>query len=66
MKLILSTSLVLLFLTGTGVVVEHTMAKGQSSNKIEITVAKTPEEKANLKRFDKLDFEGWNNRNWTL
>ena len=43
-KLILGTSLVLLFLTGTGVVVEHTMAQAQSSNKTEITVAKTPEE----------------------
>lgn len=65
-KLILGTSLVLLFLTGTGVVVEHTMAQAQSLNKTEITVAKTPEEKASLERFDKLDFEGWNNRNWTL
>ncbi len=29
-------------------------------------VAATSEEKDNLKRFDKLDFEAWNNRNWTL
>jgi hypothetical protein len=29
-------------------------------------VAQTPEEQANLNRFDKLDFEAWNNRNWTL
>jgi hypothetical protein len=29
-------------------------------------VAQTPEEKANLERLDKLDFEAWNNRNWTL
>jgi hypothetical protein len=29
-------------------------------------VAQTPEEQANLDRFDKLDFEAWNNRNWTL
>ena len=36
------------------------------SNQIEIIVAKTPEEKDNLERFDKLDFEAWNNRNWTL
>ncbi len=32
----------------------------------EIIVAKTLEEKANLERFDKLDFEAVNNRNWTL
>jgi hypothetical protein len=29
-------------------------------------VAQTPEEQANLDRFDRLDFEAWNNRNWTL
>jgi hypothetical protein len=29
-------------------------------------VAQSSEEKANLERFDKLDFEAWNNRNWTL
>jgi len=29
-------------------------------------VAATSEEKDNPKRFDKLDFEAWNNRNWTL
>ena len=29
-------------------------------------MAHTPEEQANLDRFDKLDFEAWNNRNWTL
>ena len=64
--MILGTYFVLLFLTATGVVVQHTMAQGQSANKSEIIVAKTPGEKANLERFDKLDFEGWNNRNWTL
>ena len=37
-----------------------------SSNQTEIVVALTPEEKANLERFDQLDFEAWNNRNWTL
>jgi hypothetical protein len=31
-----------------------------------VVVAQTPEEKANLDRFNKLDFEAWNNRNWTL
>lgn len=65
-NLILVTYFVLLFLTATGFVVQHTMAQGQSANKSEIIVAKTPGEKANLERFDKLDFEGWNNRNWTL
>jgi hypothetical protein len=37
-----------------------------SSNQTEIVVAQTPEEQANLDRFDRLDFEAWNNRNWTL
>ena len=36
------------------------------SNQTEIVVARTPEEKANLERFDQLDFESWNTRNWTL
>ena len=31
-----------------------------------VVVAQTPEEQANLDRFDRLDFEAWNNRNWTL
>jgi hypothetical protein len=30
-----------------------------SSNQTEIVVAKTPQEKANLERFDELDFESW-------
>jgi hypothetical protein len=37
-----------------------------SSNQTEIVVAQTPEEQANLDRFDRLDFEAWNDRNWTL
>jgi Flp pilus assembly protein CpaB len=37
-----------------------------SSNQTEIVVARTPEEKANLERFDQLDFDSWNTRNWTL
>ncbi len=37
-----------------------------SSNQTEIVVALTPEEEANLERFDQLDFDAWNNRNWTL
>ena len=37
-----------------------------SSNQTEIVVAQTPEEQANLDRLDRLDFEAWNNRNWTL
>jgi hypothetical protein len=57
---------VLLFLVGTSIMVKQAMAQGQPSNQTEIIVAKTPEEKANLERFDKLDFEAWNNRNWTL
>ncbi len=36
------------------------------SNQTKIVVAKTPEERTNLERFDKGNFEGWNNKNWTL
>jgi SnoaL-like protein len=42
-------------------------SSSSSSNQTEIiVVAQTPEEQANLDRFDRLDFEGWNNQNWTL
>jgi hypothetical protein len=37
-----------------------------SFNQNEIVVAQTLQERANLERFDKLDFDAWNNRNWTL
>lgn len=37
-----------------------------SFNQTEIEVAGTPQERANLERFDQLDFDAWNNRNWTL
>jgi hypothetical protein len=40
--------------------------QSSSYNQTEIVVARTPEEKANLERFDQLDFDAWNNRNWTL
>ena len=36
------------------------------SKQSQIVIANTPVEKANLERFDKLDFEVWNNRDWTL
>lgn len=42
------------------------MAQESSSNQSQIVIAQTPEEKANLERFDKLDFQAWNNRDWTL
>jgi hypothetical protein len=46
---------------------EEASSSSSSSNQTEIVVvAQTPEEQANLDRFDKLDFEAWNNRNWTL
>src|SRR5215213_6505446 len=64
--LFLMSCFVLLFLAGTDIMVKQAMAQGQPSSQTEIIVAKTPEEKANLERFDKLDFEAWNNRNWTL
>ena len=41
-------------------------ASSSSSNQTETIVVQTPEEQANLIRFDILDFEAWNNRNWTL
>ena len=37
-----------------------------SSDELIIVEAETPEAKANLDRFDQLDFDAWNNRNWTL
>lgn len=40
--------------------------QASTSNQTEIVVAKTPQERANLERFDQLDFDAWNNRNWTL
>jgi hypothetical protein len=57
---------VLLSYTEVSTLTEYAIAQEQSSNQTQIIVAQTPEEKANLKRFDKLDFEAWNNRNWTL
>jgi hypothetical protein len=45
---------------------EQASSTSSSSNQTEIVVAQTPEEQANLDRFDRLDFEAWNNRNWTL
>ena len=50
---------VLLFLAGTSIMVKmvkQAMAQGQPSNQTEIIVAKTPEEKDKLERFDKLDW----------
>jgi hypothetical protein len=48
-------------------IAQEEASSSSSSNQTEIVVvAQTPEEQANLDRFDKLDFEAWNNRNWTL
>jgi hypothetical protein len=33
---------------------------------IVVVAAESPGAKANLDRFDQLDFDAWNNRNWTL
>ena len=46
---------VLLFLAGARIMVKQAMALGQPSNQTGIIVAKTPDEKDNLERFDKLD-----------
>ena len=56
----------LLFHTEASTLTQYAMAQEQSSNQTQIVVAQTQEEKANLERLDKLDFEAWNNRNWTL
>ncbi len=45
---------------------EASPSSSSSSDQTEIVVVQTPEEQANLVRFDILDFEAWNNRNWTL
>jgi hypothetical protein len=45
---------------------EEEASSSSSSNQTETVIVNTPQEQANLIRFDKLDFEGWNNRNWTL
>src|SRR5918911_2610172 len=58
--------IVMLFLIQFSTLKEYTMAQGPLSSQSQIVVAKTPVEKANLERFDKLDFQAWNNRNWTL
>ena len=42
------------------------MTDHQTNNQSQIVVAQTPVEKANLERFRKLDFQAWNDRNWTL
>jgi hypothetical protein len=42
------------------------MAQEPLSNQSQIVIAQTHEEKANLEKFDKLDFQAWNNRDWTL
>jgi hypothetical protein len=41
-------------------------SSSSSSNQTETVVVQTPQEQANLARFDIIDFEAWNNRNWTL
>ena len=65
-ELFLMSCFVLIFLACTSVMVKQVMVEGQPTIQTERIVANTSEEKANLERFDKLDFEAWNNRNWTL
>jgi hypothetical protein len=45
---------------------EASPSSSSSPDQTEIVVVQTPQEQANLVRFDILDFEAWNNRNWTL
>jgi hypothetical protein len=71
-SLILSIPLLAASLTGFELnnnfvaMAQEQASSSSSSNQTEIVVSQTPEEQANLDRFDKLDFEAWNNRNWTL
>jgi hypothetical protein len=58
--------IVTLFLIQFSALKEYTMAQEPLSNQSQIVVAHTSVEKANLERFDKLDFQAWSNRNWTL
>ena len=51
--------IVMLFLIQFSTLKEYTMAQGPLSNQSQIVVAQTPVEKANLERFDKLDFQAW-------
>jgi SnoaL-like domain len=48
------------------VVMAFEQQTSSSFNQTEIEVAGTPQERANLEQFDQLDFDAWNNRNWTL
>jgi hypothetical protein len=56
---VVASIIVMLFLLQFSALKEYT-------NQSQIVVAQTPVEKANLERFDKVDFQAWNNRNWTL
>ena len=58
--------IVMLFIIQLSALKEYTMAQELLSDQSQIVIAQTPVEKANLERFDKLDFQAWNNRNWTL
>jgi SnoaL-like domain len=40
--------------------------QNSSSNQTKIVIAQTQQEKTNLERFNRLDFDAWNTRNWTL
>jgi hypothetical protein len=40
--------------------------QNSSSNQTKIVIAQTEQEKSNLERFNQLDFDAWNTRNWTL
>jgi len=63
-KLVFGIGAMLVLMTPILLNVPSQIANAQQGG--EIVVAETPEAKANLDRFDKLDFEGWNNRNWML
>ena len=58
--------IVMLFILQLSALKEYTMAQELLSDQSQIVIAQIPVEKANLERFDKLDFQAWNNRNWTL
>ena len=44
----------------------NSFSQSSTNQTSDIVVVEGPEAKANLDRFDKLDFEAWNKKNWTL
>ena len=63
-KLVIGIGSILVLMTTILLNIPSQIANAQPEG--EIVAAEGLEAKSNLDRFDKLDFEAWNNRNWTL